>query len=157
MGAGCRGIKQGLNELIAVLFTQSPAGVQLNSLDCSFIGVLHDEIGERKPLETGCSLNTFFLLRKETGFGPSSTQRYGHAISPPVLYGNLPYIINYISIFKFMPCAWLSKGKRPPKAASSKTRSKHRSVYCEADFPASDGCVAAAGGAALATVSLWAK
>ena len=86
-----------MNKLIAVLFAQSPTGVLLDGPDCSFIGMLHDEIGERKPFDAGCSLNTLLLLRKKTRFGPFSAQRQSHRISRLLVYGELTYIFNYTS------------------------------------------------------------
>jgi hypothetical protein len=38
--------------------------------DGSFIRVLHDEIGKREPLETGCLFNAFFLFREQAGLRP---------------------------------------------------------------------------------------
>jgi hypothetical protein len=54
--------------------------VQLDGPDRGFICMLHDEIGEREPLEACGPLNALFLLRKQTGFGPFRAKGKGHGI-----------------------------------------------------------------------------
>jgi len=61
-------MEQSLHEGVTILSFKGPTLVLLNRTDSRFIRRLNHEIGERDSLNASGLLNTFFLIRKKTGF-----------------------------------------------------------------------------------------